>query len=188
MDPISATPPETPPTPYEAWRRFTLLDLLILFTGHEAALGLIKWYGLMGGEGPLFPSLTPVPILAIVYLFFILGGVLSIPVVLFVQFYFRQRREDAKGGEYFAVGYCILWTIVFINIRSFPMDMITPIFITTFIASPIFIYGGCCFVKCLLKSDRKAGCKWLGLYGYFLCFVSVVFLLWGLILPGHFFD
>jgi hypothetical protein len=181
MDSTSAPQPDTPTTPDELWRRFTLLDLLILFSGHEAALGIMKWYGLIVENGPLYPKPAS-PTVILVYLFFILGGVLSIPIVLFVQFYFRHRHEDAKGGEYFAVGHCILWVIVLFGIRSFPAsDIVIPIMATTLVGLPIFIYGGCLFIKSVFVADKKAPCKWLGLYGYFLCFTSVVFFILGLI-------
>jgi hypothetical protein len=186
MDQPSAVQPETPQTLYEAWRRFTLLDLLILFTGHEAALGILKWYGLLAGSEHFYPSdsiNTALNVAFIVYLFFILGGVLSIPVILLVQFCFRHRKEETKGGEYYAVGYCILWAIVIIGLRTFgPIDMQIPVAVTTVVGSPVFLCGGILFVKCIFTSDKKAGCKWLGLYGYFLCFVSVISVIYALVI------
>lgn len=181
MDQPPAPQSETPQPPVEAWRQFTLLDLMILFTGHEIGLGIMKWYGLLDCSENFYPSTsinTALNVAFIVYLFFILGGVLSIPVVLFVQFCFRHRKEETKGGEYFAVGCCILWALVTIGLRSFgPIGMRIPIAATTIISSPVFLYGGIMFVKSIFTTDKKAGCKWLGLYGYFLCFTSVIFTL-----------
>jgi hypothetical protein len=175
MESPSAAQPETTQTPDEAWRRFTLLDLMILFSGHEAGLGLMKWYGLIGGGEYLFPTALLNAALTI-YVFFILGGVLSIPIILLVQFCFRHRKEETKGGEYFAVGYCILWALVIIGMRSFgPINMRIPIAATTIIGSPAFLCGGIMFVKCIFTTDKKSECKWLGLYGYFLCFISVIY-------------
>jgi hypothetical protein len=166
------------PTPDEAWRRFTLLDLLILFSGHEAALGLMKWYGMLD-EKKMLAGPSVAPIIFPAFLVMVLGGLLSVPIVLLVQFQFRKRRQLPRGGEIYAVGHSLFWTSLF---GAWLITPDRPYALVPFVAiyllcSPIFAYGACRFLVCILLTDKKAPCKWLGLYGYFLSFIYIAFFL-----------
>jgi hypothetical protein len=181
MDQSEPQSPETPQPPDEAWRRFTLLDLLILFTGHAAAISLMKWYAIF--EEDTIRSILIVPMIQLVLFSLILGGILSVPMVVFVQFQSRHRQEEIKGGEYYAIGSCIFWVMTLVaEISLFNEILSAPLMVGSLIGFPIFFYGGCLFFMCIFKTDRKAPCKWLGVYGYFLCFLSAAFCLTSLIM------
>jgi hypothetical protein len=165
MDQKQAIQPETPQTPYEAWRRFTLLDLLILFSGHEAALGIMRWYRMIGYE----ESIAPRWIVPLFIAFFSLGAIISIPVILFVQYVFRHRRTRLAGGEILAafdvVYWMFIWFLTYLlyqnNWYEEQKRVIASILLILISGAVGFIFVG------KYCTDYVQGeCRWLSYYGY----------------------
>jgi hypothetical protein len=177
MDQKSATQPETPQTPDEAWRRFTLLDLLILFSGHEAALGLMKWYGALDDIGRIRSHFVDqlVPLLII---FLMLGGILSIPWILLVQYYSRHRRTRIAAGEIHAIMNPLYWLFLLPSYLFHMTDFYGLILIIVSVPMGLFcFFGGVMFFHDHFSTKKTVLCYWLSQYGYFLSLVSALIIM-----------
>jgi hypothetical protein len=172
MDQPSPQTPETPQPPDEAWRRFTLLDLLILFTGHESGLGIMKWSGTL--ESRLHESLFGIVLLF--WLFLMFGSMISIPLIYGVQFLSRRRSIALTPGEQFGVFNIVTWGATFLCLLS---GFNPPPMLQFIINLAMFLYificgiGSIIFVIKLFSSKKKAPCLWLDLYGYFQFVVTI---------------
>jgi hypothetical protein len=164
MDSNPATEPETPPPPDEPWRRFTLLDLLILFSGHEAALGLMKWYGAFEDV-----QWSDISIVAYLLVFILLGSIISVPPIIFIQFHSRGRCDDLADGEIFSVFSVIYWSYVFIGFLFDPRDVFYGF--GTICFAIFWFIGIVLLILNLLKKSKSSPCPWLSVYGYSLFFI-----------------
>jgi hypothetical protein len=176
MDSNRPTKPETPPPPDEAWRRFTLLDLLILFSGHEAALGLMKWYGWMDVKS--YSGILE--ILSTIFVFFLLGGSIGIPFVLLVQFWSRRRRANFSDGEIHAVVAIVYW-LLFCSVVCFTKNPIPLLLLFVVSLTTLIIFTTVMYLSAANLCTRKKTfhCFWLHSYGYFMSWVSsYVFIYW----------
>jgi hypothetical protein len=176
-----STQPEMPQSADEVWRRFTLLDLLILFSGHGAALGIMKWYGAFDDLGVLFVEEK----LILLGIIFILGGILSLPGILLVQYGPRHRRAKISVGEIHALINLLYWLSVLLSnfFHAFYISQSTFLGISV----PMFLffcYGGVKFFHNCCSSKDTAPCYWLSQYGYLLSLVSVLFMLFELLVPA----
>jgi hypothetical protein len=158
--------------PDEIWRRFTLLDLMILITGHGAAMGVLKWQG-------AFEHLRNWTILTICWYsttVLLLGAVFSLPLVYAVQYYSRERRERIARGEIVAAILVAYWGLVFLVIRLEPSDyaiLFMLAALSCFVAWLILVAIIMCFTDLFLKRNSVL-CPWINYYGYFLCVLSIM--------------
>jgi hypothetical protein len=182
MDQPSAPQSETLQPPDEAWRRLTLLDLMILFSGHEAALGFMKWYGLIDYDPPGFNGIwIPIRMLLIGYVFIFLGASFSVPIIIAVQFYSRHRRARLAGGEILAVVTVIHWIIAFLVVILFPYG-----FAGLEVIIGISAIGLLILYLNLKSSLYQKPCLWLSIYGSTIFSSSILFLIFILILEKFF--
>ncbi|MCC6125319.1 MAG: hypothetical protein IT426_10180 [Pirellulales bacterium] len=171
MDSNPPTEPKTPPPPDEAWRRFTLLDLLILFSGHEAALGLMKWYGLLDLANASKEIVQHV--LALLCIFLLLGGGIAIPFIFLVQFHSRHRNVKISGGEIHAIVAIFYWFIFLVMSRENTNPEVFLLFVLGSIPCFfVFMNGGCLLIVNVISRIKIESCYWLNVYGYFLSLVS----------------
>jgi hypothetical protein len=174
MDQLSATQFETLQPPDEVWRRFTLLDLMILFTGHGAAMGIWKWNGAL--ESVFSETLVGIFLLILAVL--MLGAGISIPLIYLIQFFSRHRRKRLSYGEILGVINILFWGAIYFKLLNFLPTalgflLIGCILVACFAGAIIF------FAKLISIRTRNAPCRWLDLYGHFLGIVSVgIAVLW----------
>jgi hypothetical protein len=180
MNPNSATTPETP---YEAWRRFTLLDLMILFTGHGAAMGMIKWYELIDYEPRGIDGIwILIRGLFLGYMFVFVGAIFSVPIIIAVQFLSRKRQMNLAGGEILGVATVIYWMLAFLLIILFPYG-----FVGQEVCVGISAIGFLILFGCLKGSLSTKPCLWLSIYGSAI-FSSSIFLLAFILVMEKFFS
>jgi hypothetical protein len=165
MNTTPAQQSETPQTADEAWRRFTLLDLLVLFTGHEAGLGIMKWCGL------LKTNLND--ILDIFYatsLFLLFGSMISLPLIYGIQFLARHRSQGLTFGEVVGIANILIWGmwILTIALASNLPEGVMPLMGLYLIMCGM---GSLFFLMQLFGLFGPAPCRWLDLYGYFQCVI-----------------
>jgi hypothetical protein len=179
MQEPSEAKPENPSPPDEAWRRFTLLDLLIVFSGHEAALGFLKWFGLLDNLDLGAPHIVNRAAFLLL-LTIMVGAIISLPLVLFVQFFSRDRYIDISNGELHAIGNAGYWIILFLAfllIYEFPLALLFLLPMVGIGSVLMFVfccYGGFQFVAGFFPRKNHPPCYWLSQYGYFLSFVYAV--------------
>jgi hypothetical protein len=156
----------------EAWRRFTLLDLLILFSGHEAALGLMKWYGVIDSAQYVWSRVA-----VVLFVVLLLGGILSLPALLFVQYVPRRRRSKPSTGEAAAIVTSVFWLFV---VLAFRLHFLMIFWFTLFLAGvPFFVFSGYCglrFFRDFYTTKNDFACFWLSQYGFLLSLLSVLFI------------
>jgi hypothetical protein len=179
MDSILPTRPEIPQTPEEAWRRFTLLDLLILFSGQETALGILKWYGWLNFSDSSQRNSIGITIQFCLFIF--LGAIFSIPCVYGIHFLFCHRRVRISGGEIVAVFTTIYWMIAFIIILIFPNGFLGAELLILASAIAFLVVPGSLF-KLISEKDTPVACHWLNIYGIIIWPLSVLFLTFILLL------
>lgn len=176
----AAETPKTLPAD-EAWRRFTLLDLLILFSGHEAALGLMKWYGLLDLAAD--SELVILRVLAAFLIFLVFGAAISLPPIYLVQYWPRGRRARLSGGE--LLGMTVLVAALVGSLSISLRDRLSDSH-----RQGLSIIGSILLLVCfaaILSLNRTfppradAVCRWLNVYGYFIATVAAVGLVFGLV-------
>jgi hypothetical protein len=116
-------------TPEEFWRRFTLLDLMILVTGHAIAISFMKCEGLLNiSSEEKFCTLDLQGITDLLFLFLILGGGISIVMILSTQFIVRHRCVKLAGGEINTIITILCWIIISILYLVYNRSEIAEIF------------------------------------------------------------
>jgi uncharacterized membrane protein YidH (DUF202 family) len=177
MDTTPAPQSETPQTANEPWRRFTLLDLMVVFTGHEAGLGIMKWCGLL--DGILNDKNDKYGILLIIALFFVFGSMISFPLIYGVQFLARHRSQRLSLGEIIGIANMAIWGVTFLTILS---GFNPPRSLQMILNCCLLVYFNACsigsiaFLARLAFPNKNLPCRWLDLYGFFQCvlFIGVV--------------
>jgi hypothetical protein len=178
----NATPSsEVNTQPDEIWRRFTLLDLMILITGHGAAMGALKWQEVfehlrnwVGFDNSWYGAAVLTSWYCITVL--LLGAVFSLPLIFTVQFFFRERHEKIARGEIVAailVGY---WSIIFLymwlHLNGGWAGLI--LFIFSFLAALSILVEILMLLGELFLKRKLAPCPWISYYGYFLGVISIL--------------
>jgi hypothetical protein len=175
MDQSPAPQPETLEPPYEAWRQFTLLDLMILFTGHGAAMGFLKWYGWLNLDDIWLQDSTGIFIHFCLFIF--LGAVFSIPPVYAIQYLFRKRQGKISGRETFTVCITVYWIAAFIVVLIFPKGCPWKSFL---------LFGSIIALLFIplqnMKVKKTHECPWLCIYGIVIWCISFLFLTFLLLL------
>jgi hypothetical protein len=164
------------------------LDLLILFTGHEAALGIMKWQGTLDhylGLTDHFTKFTIDGSFGLLCCFLTFGGLFSLPCIFFIQFVVRRRHSWLSSGEWCAVVFEVLWLVMLVAYYLGEKDTTSKpvgealavvlslaclaIFLLSMAAMPLFLIS-------VLARDEPSPCRWLENYGFFLIPASATYL------------
>jgi len=165
MDSNPPTEPNTPQTPDEAWRRFTILDLLILFCGHVAALVILIC---VGSADDFFNDHLAVPPL---FSFLVLGGGISIPLIFLVQFFALRRRARLSAGEIYAVSNVACWIGVYFALLLF----VNAYVISLILWAVIFLFFCSGGIMLFVEAKRDyVPCRWMSFYGHCLNILSIL--------------
>lgn len=173
MDQVPAHQPEVSQPPIEAWRQFTLLDLMILFTGHGAAMGFMKWYGAFEPSASVMKNSAGIFLALLLIL--VLGGGISVPVLYLVQFYSRGRDAILSYGEVFGIIIILLAGLSAISFSFRSYDDFFEILAVIVFGDIVFFFCIAPFLFVLIGSAKRPNIpsRWLNWYGYFLVISSL---------------